>query len=151
VIYDREQQRDLLIPVISRFAQALTDTEDELGIGYVSRSFIPSCIWRVTALIWECVLCFKHPGFCEEREWRGVLIRNVRRSSPLERAVRRAPYGFVRYVQLPIGSRTAVPIKRIVVGPSPHPELARRGAEVLVELSPIGTPEVIGSDVPLKV
>ena len=84
---------------------------------------------------------FKDPAFSEEKEWRVVILGPGRepskgRKKMLDSSVkfRSGPMGVTPYVQFPLGlSSRNSPLRRIVVGPTPHMEESVTAVEMVLE------------------
>jgi hypothetical protein len=72
----------------------------------------------------------KHPAFREEREWR-LIAKCVGRADEL--SFRRSASLVVPYVKFPLGSRSNSPIRRVIVGPCPHPFQFKEAIQLLTE------------------
>lgn len=81
----------------------------------------------------------KHHSFTEEQEWRLVLLPSSFENDPLE--FRQGRSMLVPYHKYPFPNETGLaPVEELVVGPTPHPPLARDAARAL--LSSCGLPSV---------
>ena len=85
---------------------------------------------------------FKNPAFFEEKEWRIVTLLscpdlpdgNSESSLDIPVEFRNGIIGITPYIERPLGLATCYsPLRRIVVGPTPHMEQAVRGVEMLLE------------------
>jgi hypothetical protein len=78
VIYDEERQRAMVRDIVGtwlRTAQSLLDADQTLG---PTDLFPYPAIWALERALTEHHLCFKHPTFAEEHEWRLIKLVNVR-------------------------------------------------------------------------
>jgi hypothetical protein len=78
VIYDPEVQRREVLHVVEiwlRTAESLLDDERGLRLSDV---FPYPAIWALQEALAEHHLCFKHPAFLEEREWRLIKLVDAR-------------------------------------------------------------------------
>jgi hypothetical protein len=102
---------------------------------------------------------FKHEAFCEEREWR--LVFHVQRDKLIEanRAIPDKPiihfraglFGVTPYIEYPLKLSTEKsPLRRIVVGPCPHPDEAVKAVEMLLSANGINGVEVVPSQIPYR-
>lgn len=73
VIYDPDQQRRHVRTIVERWLETLARLNRD-GVA-VERSLPYPALWGLQEALLEPLLCYKHPSFCEEREWR--LIRLV--------------------------------------------------------------------------
>jgi len=78
-------------------------------------------------LLFMVASCFKHPSFKDEGEWRLFFLPERRTPEVLEF---RPGRGFlIPYRSVPMETREFAPqLKNVMVGPTPHPELARPAA-----------------------
>jgi hypothetical protein len=77
---------------------------------------------------------FKHPSFAEEHEWRLVQIPEAPEVANTGVQVRDTGRWLVPYRTIPLTQAdSTLALRQIVIGPSPHPELAAAAAEVLVK------------------
>jgi hypothetical protein len=78
VIYDREEQRRLVRAVVETWLgtiKTLLNKDDSPETGEV----LPyPAIWALQEALLEHHLCFKHPAFSEEQEWRLIKLVDVR-------------------------------------------------------------------------
>jgi hypothetical protein len=91
----------------------------------------------------------KDSSFLEEEEWRLVsLASSFEEASPRFRPGRSmlVPY----YEHVFPGQNGPVPIEELIVGPTPHPELARRAAEGVLSANGLGSAKVRSSTVPYR-
>jgi Protein of unknown function (DUF2971) len=140
----REEMQDRIIrSVVEPIVKTLTAEEDQHGTDHVIAQRVAPALHVMSDLLWNSAIWFKHPGFSEEKEWRLIVIQDEVRyipnvtpgPPPLKTFVRTAPFGFVPYVKVPIGTSPRPAIRNILVGPSARPEQACRGAHALIELS----------------
>jgi hypothetical protein len=78
VVYDSAEQRNEVRDVVEvwlRTAESLLDPERSLRAEDV---FPYPAIWALQEALAEHHLCFKHPAFAEEREWRLIKLVDVR-------------------------------------------------------------------------
>jgi hypothetical protein len=84
---------------------------------------------------------FKHPSFAEEHEWRLVQIPQDPEVADDGLQVRDSGRWLVPYRTIPLTqAESPLALRQIVIGPSPHPELAKAAAEVLVSEVCMRTP-----------
>jgi hypothetical protein len=92
----------------------------------------------------------KHPKFKAENEWRGVVIY----TRPEDRCFRPGRSMIVPFVNVPIAPKPPEVVTdlfpRIVVGPTPHPELARRALTDLCSACGLHVRHVVQSGVPYR-
>jgi Protein of unknown function (DUF2971) len=94
----------------------------------------------------------KHPGFCEEKEWR-ILASYDSNDQPRIR-FRQGQATLVPYVELDLsypGGPDRLPICEVVHGPTAHPKLASQALDWLFKKHGFRVPEIRGSSIPLRV
>jgi hypothetical protein len=78
VVYDSAQQRNAVRDVVEVWLQrAASLLEPERGLR-AEHLFPYPAIWALQEALTEHHLCFKHPAFAEEREWRLIKLVDVR-------------------------------------------------------------------------
>jgi hypothetical protein len=92
----------------------------------------------------------KHKGFHSEKEWRLALVRNC--SDPSNRLQFRSSKSLiVPYVSIPLNiEREPITIKRIVLGPTPHEEMAKESVEMVLNGHGVKFGEVVNSQIPYR-
>jgi hypothetical protein len=121
-----------LIPLVEKIAGLLAATG---GVGV-------TCLWAAKAFL-------KSPAFIEEQELRIMTTR-----SDIDRADEEfAPSNglLVPHVPLGLGEPNTCPIRRVIIGPSPHPTQARTSVERFLKKCGYNNVEVESSPIPLKV
>jgi hypothetical protein len=155
VIYAKETQRlllrDLLVPIVERVASVEYPADD--GWGEAWDWLVDGHFAAVATSVIECSLCFKHPGFEEESEWRLVIVHErdpKRRPSDRPAEVRATPTGLLPYV---VRSLESDAVATVVVGPGSQPTLARDAAIQLLRGAGYtnAADMVTHSDIPLRV
>ena len=160
VEYHEQEQGRIVRAVVEPLVEALTAEERAYGRDYVIAECVAPALEVLHQTLWTTALWFKHPRFSEEREWRLVVIQDETQyipnvtpgPRPLRTSVRPAPFGFVPYIELPIATSPRPPIRNVLVGPSPRPDLARRGVNALLQLSELRNDgvRINTSSVPLR-
>jgi hypothetical protein len=100
--------------------------------------------FRAKALVLPALATIKHATFAEEKEWRVIAMGSVGEVTVRFRA---EPLGVIPYMALAYPSSA---ITEIVVGPGPHPEVRKLGAERLLANQGLGHIEVRLSESPLR-
>jgi hypothetical protein len=153
VAYDKADQRALVRQPLQFFVDWLSQPEEDAA---VNEFRVQTALTEVLYVLSDCLFCFKHPSFREEREWR--LVRTTLRdesAEPWPLRWRSSPSGLIPYVELrPNGESPGVsgllPITEAVVGPHAHPELAKHAFRRLVMGHGLD-PAIRGSAIPLRV
>ena len=76
VTYDEEQQRETVLRAVGAWLASVQGILDD-GV-QVEKLFPGPAIWALQEALAEHYLCFKHPSFQEEREWRLIKLVHVR-------------------------------------------------------------------------
>lgn len=157
VVYDKATQHEILLTMLRPACRHLAESADEGDKNYLDKALLTGLRYHAATLA-ECSVCFKHPGFAEEQEWRLIRV-NMRQGNPPHRVTpsfRESATGLLPYLPLGFGGPDdgdERPIHEVVVGPNAHPELAVRAAEQLLDsggyVSPRGL--VRRSSIPLRV
>lgn len=95
---------------------------------------------------------YKDPAFREEREWR-IVARHAQSSISSVKFRSSSTISVIPYVELDITDRDGVlPLKEIMIGPCPDPDLAERNLRILLEASGFtgGAVVISRSKVPLR-
>jgi len=126
--FDCKQEAVKLFDLHEEFAQRFSaGISDAWGLLVLVRAFL------------------KSPTFFEEQEWRCVSLM----AASLHTEFRSANGMLVPYTDFIFGER--LPITRVIVGPSRHPELARQSLEKFLNKLGLGHIEVEASPIPLRV
>lgn len=141
-----------------KFAEILRNVEEE-------SAFIKALGWeKVKATILKMfiftVLCTKHPGFLEEREWRVIATELSPPTSNVTRAVevvRGIPqmvrkFSLQRYPDHALDLAIPELLDRIIIGPCAFPQIVRGAFLKLLQDAGVSQPEkmVIVSGIPLR-
>lgn len=130
-IYDERAHQD-------RVAQLIDDCIADRALPTPMKDFGVSMLQLAPLL--------KHPSFSDEREWRLV-------SLPIYNDVRfrTGPSTIIPYYQLPtIAPDGKSCVSGIIIGPTPHPELAIESVRSLVDARGLAGVPVHGSKIPLR-
>lgn len=153
VIYDPEGQRSLVAGFLDDLAHVIEGlTAGPLAAYEQDIRQTAESLTQVVML--ECMLTLKNPKFAEEKEWR--LIHQHRGFGVATGAnveYRATPSFVVPYVSLDVspdhGLRAnRIPLARVVVGPTGHPQAAAASARELV--ADIPGVAVVNSAIPLR-
>jgi len=107
------------------------------------------------------ILCTKHPGFQEEREWRVIYSPRLEKSKYLAKDIQvfggiPQPIYKIPLKDIPeedfVGVEIPKLVDRIIIGPTQYPSAAREAFEYLLENAGVDNPEnrVVVSDIPLR-
>lgn len=146
---------DEIITMLDTIAENILREYDY--IKFQSREQIKQTVFN---LIMFAILCIKHPGFREEKEWRIVYCPNLMQSSHVKKEIR-AVNGIPQQIyKIPLMSvpdqnlYASIPdiLDHIIVGPTEYSlEIYKALVELLSEAG-VSEPEkkVIGSNIPLR-
>ncbi len=92
----------------------------------------------------------KHKGFHAEKEWRLVLVRDC--ETPTNRlSFRGSKSLIIPYVGIPLKiNEGPVTIERVVLGPTPHEEMAKKSVEMVLKRHNVTFREVVNSKIPYR-
>ncbi|WP_456424497.1 DUF2971 domain-containing protein [Rhodocaloribacter sp.] len=96
----------------------------------------------------EIASIFKHPSFCEEREWRLVSRVNFDQVTFNDDQVdfREGKSMIVPYFKIELPKETESPIKEVIVGPTPHKDLSIASVEGLLTRKKIKIEAEVGEE-----
>lgn len=174
VIYDRSVQETFVSEFTERFCRLIAEETrgrplDDTVLNYL----IPSVCSVFSQVLTEYIICFKHPDFAEEREWRLVfafqfdspldLVKREMQRLSFEKEIQFRSYSgnVIPYVvnsfENAVGASqddsfcTPFPVVELVIGPTINPELNQRSITALLrKLAPDITPVVLRSGIPLR-
>ncbi len=120
VIYDEAIQTRIANDIATAARKYVINTRGRPDSGRIGQ--IQECIV-------ECSVCFKHPSYVAEKEWRAIYIENP--SKPLNSGVRERNGLPVPYVELAVPANdqpdsTRIAIREIVIGPANDMESTER-------------------------
>ena len=143
-IYDAESKRanlktvaDLVIPSVRKFWE--TGSIPEYCEEHES-SF--AAFRQQTLLVWiMSASTFKDPAFAEEKEWRVVILgrgdkgpMSSKGAPDMAVKFRNGPLGITPYLHFPLRlSSPSSPLRRIVIGPTPHMQESIKAVEMILE------------------
>ena len=151
---DSEEMPEALIPDLNKFIGLLKDqykgsaTDDNVTDDVLNEMF---------QLFIKCLSRFKHKGFSEEEEIRLIVflpnLTSGRREGDgrLEKVIkfRASQNMLVPYIEL-FGGKDTLPIKKIMVGPSPYVEIKKRSIQMLLKRKGINPGIVTISQIPYR-
>lgn len=153
VIYSEAQQKSLISEVIDTTAKALEEATTGLTMEEANGA-IARCCGFVRANLAGYLICFKHPAFEVENEWR--LCHVVHHDQQDHISFRDGPYGLTPYVCLDINPSSSIynnrlPISRITHGPCSNPANAHYALAKLLRVQQFWFVEIDGSTLPVRV
>jgi hypothetical protein len=144
-LYRQEEKRaalkavaDLVIPNLRAFLESSRRTPEDPS----DNESLLSAFRLQTMLGWVLnASTFKDSAFSEEKEWRVVILgpskrprKGVERDSTLSLKFRSGPLGVTPYLDFPLGlSSRSSPLRRVVLGPTPHVEESINAAKMILE------------------
>lgn len=141
---------------LQRIARRIREYADDVGA--LDRSVAANVLFNMFRF---AVLCTKHPGFSEEREWR-VIASPLMHPSPLltqtVEIIRGTPqtvqkFGFINHPDAGItGLELPEILNRVIIGPCEFPDVIRKALHQLLLEGAIPEPErlLYTSDIPLR-
>jgi Protein of unknown function (DUF2971) len=153
IIYDEEAQRRTLRSLLTTQCELLPQAAKESD-DYRKKCLLLAVQIATSSLV-DCAFAFKHPKFAEEAEWRLVRVMMREREPPIGGTplFRVGGTGLLPYTPFDLKSRDGrQPISEIIVGPSPHPDLAVGAARRLLESAGYDAAGMVKrSEIPLRV
>lgn len=142
-------------------AQFKTITESILReADYIKAQPRESIISQVFNMFMFAILCTKHPGFREEKEWRIVYCPSIMQSNFVKKEVRSVSGIPQQIYTIPLISvpeekfHASIPdlIERIIVGPTEYSLEIYKAIVELLSIAGVSEPEkkVVGSNIPLR-
>jgi len=165
VIYDKQEQIELIDSTIDTFLSTLLSQTQGKSIEEVTATFLPALCMAFHSIIGEYMFSFKHPDFHEEKEWRLVHSSNINptfnRSHDDTILFRNfdgniIPYLTVSFEEIVKASRDDAfgfpfPISELHIGPTVNDELNNQSIRMLLSsLNPEINPNVKKSEIPLR-
>jgi hypothetical protein len=139
---------ELIVDTLAQVTQGMTEIEAQADI-FDAHSLLRD-------ILGEYLVCFKHPGFEEEQEWR-LVHRFDATTDPSEVKIRSVRGLLVPYVELPIAYPGKPwmgrdPIVSITHGPTLHPDLSEKSLRLLLlqHKESLAGVQIEGSTVPLR-
>ncbi len=153
VIYDEALQKKLIAEVIDLTVQAFDEATEGKSLEDAS-NVIARCCGFVRANVADYLVCFKHPAFAVEEEWRLCHIVPTTEQSHVQ--FRDGPYGLTPYVCLDPSPMAGVnhnklPIARVTHGPVTDPSNVQFALQSLLRAKQYAFVEVAGSKLPLRI
>ena len=141
-VYDRDDQQE----IISKVFKSVTDFAEEkrhAGLSH-DRVFRESFkqLGRLLALVAPAL---KHPSFAEEREWRLVVPEG---SFAQDEDTLHFREGRSTLVPFHAYSFAYMPLERLMIGPTPHPDLARDVVQSLLAAKGLSATTIRVSSIP---
>jgi hypothetical protein len=132
-------------------SDSINQATKQLLVGSINpeETEIKKASWRMTRMIAVVAGFLKHASFSEESEWR--LISTILDSRLPDFRYRRGQSLIIPYFRLSlITNSTEWPIKEVIVGPTPHPVLARDSVFQLLSSKGITDFSVRNSTIPYR-
>ena len=153
VIYEEGPQRRLVAEVLDKTMGALASATQEMSVADAN-NLIARCCGFVRAETAEYLMCFKHPAFVDEQEWRICHITEPNQTDHVK--TRDGPYGLTPYVSLDPTpqagvNRDKLPLSRITHGPTADSGNVRYALQKLLQTKKYAFVEITGSTLPIRV
>lgn len=142
VIYSDKSTKSKMSDRLKQEIEWLSDVEDLLG-DKLGSSRKTDIFKAVTQLLPQ----FKHWGFRDEREWRFVLQKKVKRS---ELCFRAKDGIIIPYIEVGPADDNLLPVNSVTIGPSPDQELAERSVQTFLAAMGYKKVDVHRSNVPFR-
>jgi hypothetical protein len=151
-LYEPGDQRLLVLDLVNQSIAKLRAQVKELHTSSVEASKEHYEAWVryfATNLFPNAAPRLKHPDFREEVEWR--LISNIIGPKNPQLGFRPGTTTITPYVDFKIGTKNGVPdIAGVIIGPTPHPELAERALRLLFQANRLHHPFIEKSTIPFR-
>lgn len=153
VVYDVVVQRKLIAEVLDLAVRNLMDATKGVSVADAN-SLIARCCQFVRSETADYLMCFKHPAFSVEEEWR--LCHIVSTNDEEHVLFRDGQYGLTPYVCLDPSPMAGIhtnklPLARITHGPTQEPYNVRFALNKLLRAKAYGFVEISGSVLPVRV
>jgi hypothetical protein len=144
VIYDEKKQTLIVNNLLDLLIQAINEAPEDFPLGDVNNLHRVITMSRMFTLFYLCLICFKHPTFKDEREWRLIYAPNLWKpelnidaNRVTELCYRISGDYCVPYLKIDISNEMEVDhnnqktkvktleFERIIAGPGMDPRLAR--------------------------
>ena len=153
VEYNEAIQRVLIQEVLDLTLAALREMTKGASVSDANNA-IARCCHFVRVEIAEYLLCFKHPAFHTEQEWRLCHVTTPNEESHL--LFRNGPYGITPYVCLDTSPMAGVNANRLPIcairhGPTTSADNVRFGLNKLLRRNGYSFVEISGTELPVRV
>jgi hypothetical protein len=154
VIYDKSIQEAIFADVIDRTSSILDKATKGASLEDAN-NLIAACCAFVRRTIAEYLICFKHPAFKVEEEWR--LCHEVTSDDEKHLQFRDGPYGLTPFVRLNMSSeelgeyRGRLPVAKVTHGPALNPANVQFALQKYIKLKDHWLAKVGGSELPARV
>lgn len=149
--YDEREQRQLVLDWFAEMPNILRrnlrrGVDEDLGVSDERLSDF------ATSMLASIAPAFKHPSFADEAEWRLVVDLNSSGLVPTPEVLIRAGQAtLVPYVSIPLADDThPLQLSKIVIGPTPHPELTHRALSREIERLGCKVGTIVNSSSPFR-
>lgn len=142
--YEPHAQKEIVVDSINQGTKQLLD-----GSANPEDAEIKKASWRMTRAVAVIAGFLKHASFSEEREWR--LISTMLDSRLPDFGYRRGQSVIIPYFRFNLVTKSNEwPIKEVIVGPTPHKDLAREAVAQLLSSKGIAGFAVRNSTIPYR-
>ena len=153
VVYDEELQRKLIAQILDLTAGILSEATQDVSVAEAT-NLIARCSQFVRTEAADYLMCFKHPAFAVEEEWR---LCHITSSSEEDHVLfRDGPYGLTPYVCLDPSPMAGIhtnklPLVRITHGLVSDPSNIRFALQKLLHAKGYVHVQISGSVLPMRV
>lgn len=116
--------------------------------GDVILAYMLELLTRLASHSLHAILFFKHEAYSNEKEYRFLEVH--RADAPPVHELRTQPYSLIRYREFDWKSPAAEALKKIVIGPSAHPDKALQFAQDCIREFGMKNVEIIHSEIPYR-
>jgi hypothetical protein len=153
VLYDEATQRLLISEILDQTTSVLGVASRGMTVEQAN-NLIARCCQFVRVEVAEYFICFKHPAFEVEQEWRVCHVVSPQEEAAV--AFRDGPYGLTPYVVLDPSPSAGVfngkiPLAQITHGPTTDPANVRYALRKLLRMKSYAHTDVKGSTLPVRV
>jgi hypothetical protein len=147
-IYDRQSQESLIRELLGYVIPLLHEADATAGISNRVKT-VELVANHFVNRFWERAPMMKHPSFAEEREWK--LISGLVNCNHVQMRIRPGVSTLVPYFDLDVSSEDKVlQIGDMVIGPTPHQNLATNGVTALLCRYQVQWTQVRSSTIPYR-
>jgi hypothetical protein len=149
VSYDETKLKDICRQLIRAVLPLVTAPADMGLSNETVEAYMRDLRISLALYVFRTALFFKHPAYCNEREYRFMQIHRLDRPPPVE--FRSRPNMLLRYRKIDWKATTPDSLKDIVIGPGLDPRTGGRFVDdCLRAYLPMGTPHVRLSGIPYR-
>jgi len=138
-LYDKDKQVEIIKQAIDESMSDLPSNLDKSDADTFKNSINEiayKVVLRASVYFFPAMARLKHSTFHEEKEWRFVALYSEQQ--PLPVYFRKGKSMIIPYIRIPLtDNQESINIDRIIIGPTPHHQLAKRAVQVLMDSNKI--------------